>query len=98
MKRNLRDRLDSIESMLQSLLEQQTTREWYTTKEIAKRIGKAEYTVREYARLGRISASKRRSGRGKHLSWVVSHVEYVRLQRDGLLPTRKTAASLEAES
>ena len=49
-------------------------------------LGKAEFTVREWCRRRRIHAQKRRSGRGKFCSWVISHEELQRIQREGLLP------------
>lgn len=83
---SVEERLERIESMLVSLVEQQTVREWYSTDQVALIVGKSEFTVREWARLKRIAASKRRSGRGAHASWAISHAELVRLQREGLLP------------
>lgn len=76
-------RLDRIERLL---LEQKTIREWYGTDEFAERVGKAEFTVREWCRHGRIRAEKRRSGRGAFRSWAISHEEFLRYQREGLLP------------
>jgi excisionase family DNA binding protein len=80
------ERLDRIESVLGIFLEQKTIKDWYTTHEIAKILGKAEFTVREWCRNGRIRAEKKGSGRGKYQAWVVSHAELVRFQREGLLP------------
>ena len=77
------DRLDRIERLI---LDQKAIREWYTTEEFAEAVGKAEFTCREWCRLGRIQAEKRRSGRGKHQAWVVSHDELLRYRREGLLP------------
>lgn len=51
---NLDERLGRIERMLAILIERQTVREWYTTQEFACIVGKAEYTIREYCRLGRL--------------------------------------------
>jgi hypothetical protein len=79
-------RLDRIEAALAELLRQRTAKDWYTTEEVAKALGKAEFTVREWCRLGRIRAEKRQSGRGKFQAWVVSHAELQRFQREGLLP------------
>ena len=62
-------------------------KDWYTTEEVAKILGKAEFTVREWCRNGRVKAEKRMSGRGAFSTWVISHQELLRYQREGLLPT-----------
>ena len=85
------ERLDKIESMLTVLVERQQVREWYTTQEFAKTVGKAEFTIREYCRLGRLRAEKRQSGRGAYPQWVLSHAELDRYRRSGLLPVRRPA-------
>jgi len=79
-------RLDKIEATLQALVERQTVKEWYTTLEVARVVGKSEYTVREWCRQGRIRAEKKGSGRGKYQSWVVSHDEVQRFQKDESKP------------
>ncbi len=43
-------------------------RDWYTCDEFGALIDLAPYTVREHARLGRLHAEKRSSGRGAHCS------------------------------
>lgn len=48
------ERLDRIEELLRLLVEEKTVKEWYTTAEAAKILGKAEWTFREYCRLGRV--------------------------------------------
>lgn len=78
-------RLERIETAVLELLKQRTVKDWYTTEEVAELLGKAEFTVREWCRLGRIHAEKKGSGRGKYQSWVVSHTELQRIQREGLL-------------
>src|SRR5262249_32936636 len=85
------DKLDHLSAMVASLLERQRVQEWYTTAEAAALLGKAEFTIREGCRLGRIRAEKRRSGRGAHPAWVVAHEELLRYQREGLLPLRRLA-------
>jgi hypothetical protein len=85
----IEDRLSRIEHMLCILVERQTIKDWYTTEEFGKAVGKAEFTVREWCRLGRIIAQKRNSGRGAFASWVVSHAELMRYQREGLLRDRR---------
>jgi hypothetical protein len=87
----LRERLDRIESMLAVLVERQTVREWYTTEQVAQLVGKAEFTVREWCRHGRLRAEKRASGRGAYPAWVISHAELLRYQREGLLPAKRPA-------
>ena len=77
------DRLERIERLI---VDQRMIRGWYTTEEIARLVGKAEFTVREWCRLRRVHAQKRRSGRGMHCSWAISHEELLRYQREGLLP------------
>jgi hypothetical protein len=86
----LSERLEHIEAMLLLLVERQTMREWYTTHEFARAVGKAEFTIREYCRLGRLRAEKRQNGRGAYPQWVLSHAELERYQRTGLLPNPKT--------
>ena len=76
-------RLSRLEELLQ---EQQRVREYYSTAEAAAFLGKAEFTVREWCRLGRIHSQKKHSGRGEHQAWVISHEELLRVQREGLLP------------
>ena len=87
----MEERLEKIEAMLVVLVERQAVREWYTTEQMAELLGKSEFTVREYCRLFRLNAEKRVSGRGKYPQWVVSHNEYLRYQKEGLLPIRRPA-------
>lgn len=82
----LEERLARIESMLETLIERATVREWYSTEQVAELLGKTNYTVREWARLGRINAEKKGSGRGAHQGWIISHDELLRIQREGLKP------------
>lgn len=86
-----KEQLARIESLLAMLVERETIRDWYTTEEFARMLGKAEFTVREWCRLGRIKAEKRKSGRGAFASWVISHDELLRYQREGLLPQLRHA-------
>ena len=84
-------RLERMETLLAVLVERQQVREWYTTSEFANAIGKAEFTVRENLRLGRLRGEKRQNGRGAHQQWVLSHAELERYRRNGLLPIQKPA-------
>ena len=84
----LDDRLERIEHLLSSLLDREAVKSWYSVDELASVVGRSEFTCREWCRLGRVAAQKRPSGRGSHASWVISHSELQRYQRDGLLPGR----------
>ncbi len=84
----LEERLERIESMLVVLVERQTVKDWYSVDELAQLVGKAEFTVREWCRLGRIKAEKQLSGRGAFPAWCISHQELLRYQREGLIPLK----------
>ncbi|MCY2993348.1 MAG: helix-turn-helix domain-containing protein [Planctomycetota bacterium] len=79
-------RLERIETLLEQLVSQRTVKDWYTIAEVAQILGRAEFTVREWCRLGRVSASKRECGRGRAKEWIISHEELTRIQNEGLLP------------
>lgn len=81
-------RLERIEAVVTELLKQRTVKDYYDIDEVAELLGKAPFTVREWARLGRIRAEKKGSGRGKFQSWVVSHGELLRIRKEGLLVNR----------
>lgn len=78
-------RLDRIENMLGTLVDRATIKEFYEIEEFARLVGREPFTCREWARLGRIKAEKKASGRGPHARWAVSHDEFLRYQRCGLL-------------
>ncbi len=80
--------LQEVKALLALLVERNTVKNFYSTEELAKLLGKAEFTVREWCRLGRIRAEKKHSGRGKHSAWVISHAEMLRIQQEGLLPLK----------
>jgi DNA-directed RNA polymerase specialized sigma24 family protein len=80
------ERLTRIESVLESLVNGRACKEWFSTKEVADILGKAEFTVREWCRLGRVHAKKQNTGRGPHAAWVISRQEVLRIEREGLLP------------
>lgn len=80
------ERLSRIEAVLQTLVREQAGKEWYSTAEVAVLVGKAEYTVREWCRQRRLSASKKSYTRGAHPEWLIGHAELVRFQNEGLRP------------
>lgn len=70
------------------LVKRQVVKEWYSTEETGKILGKAEFTVREWRRHGCIRAEKRRSGRGKFCSWAIAQEVLLHIQRESLLPAK----------
>jgi hypothetical protein len=86
---SVEERLDNIEAMLVTLIERQKVREYYTVEEFAALVGRECYTVREWCRLGRIKADKKRSGRGKYPLWVIPHPEMLRYEKEGLIPIQR---------
>lgn len=85
----LMERLQRIEAALSVLVQQRSVKDWYTTAEVAQVVGKAEFTVREWCRHGRIHAEKRACGRGNSQEWIISHDELTRHQSQGLRPLPK---------
>ena len=83
---SLVERLGRIEAMLADLVRMRTAKEWYSTAEVSKLLGKSDYTIREHCRQGRIRAKKKPCGRGKGGEWLVSHEELTRLTNEGVLP------------
>jgi hypothetical protein len=79
-------RLEKIETLLAVLVEQRAAKEWYSTAEVAEILSRAEFTVREWCRLGRVRAEKKKAGRGPASEWMISHVELTRVRNEGLLP------------
>ncbi|HEY7424867.1 MAG TPA: helix-turn-helix domain-containing protein [Gemmataceae bacterium] len=83
--------LATVAQALSELLQVRTAKDYYTTAEVAKVLGKAEYTVREWCRQGRIRGRKKACGRGKGGEWLVSHEELTRIRNEGLLPFPRPA-------
>ncbi|MEM9409648.1 MAG: helix-turn-helix domain-containing protein [Planctomycetota bacterium] len=84
---DISERLDRIESLILLSNQNQNTREYYNTAEVAAILNKAEFTVREWCRLGRINAEKRKAGRGTAKEWMISRQEVNRIKNEGLLAT-----------
>lgn len=85
----LREQLNRIEASLSLLVQQRTIQDFYSTSEFAQIVDRAEFTVREWCRNGRIRAEKRDAGRGECGEWKISHAELLRYQSHGLLPDPK---------
>jgi Helix-turn-helix domain len=74
-----------LNGKVDALVAKETIQSNYSTKEFAERVHLSDWTVRNYCRLGRLIASKKRSGRGLYPEWTISHEELERYRRDGLL-------------
>ncbi|QDU10906.1 helix-turn-helix domain-containing protein [Gimesia aquarii] len=81
---DIENRLEKIETLLSELIQQKTQKEWYSTAELSELTGRAEFTVREWCRLGRVTAEKESHGR-KH-EWRVSYEEVQRILNHGPRP------------
>ena len=81
----LEERLEKIEALLAALVDRQGAKEWYSVEEFARIVGRSEFTCRSWFLNGRVHAVKKRSGRGAHAAWAISHSELLRYQREGLL-------------
>lgn len=79
-----------LESILSEIRDEVTSslpkKEHYTCAEVAALLGKATFTVRQWARLGRINAEKTHAGRGIDAEWRISYSEIQRYRNEGLLP------------
>ena len=88
--RELLEKLERIEAKLDALAQQRIVQEYYSTADMAEILGKSEFTVREWCRLGRINAEKRECGRGRTGEWQVSNDELERIKSYGLLSQKPT--------
>lgn len=79
-------RLGRIEASIRKISENRPNKEFYTCAEFAKLVNRAEYTVREWARLGRLRAEKTHGGRGRKAEWRFTQAEFNRYEAEGLLP------------
>lgn len=83
---DLKERLERIEKLLFEIQQERQVKDWYSTAEVAKKVGRAEFTVREWCRNGRVRAEKEKYGRGRALEWRISHEELQRILNHGPLP------------
>jgi hypothetical protein len=81
----LAERIARLEAELAAFRSEEVTPQYYSVAEFAHRVGRAPYTVREWARQGRIAAHRCVSG-GPYRPWVISHTELVRYEQWGLRP------------
>lgn len=79
-----------LESQVSALRERpavpQAPRTFYSVAELAKLVGKAPFTVRQWCNMGQINAVKRIEKRGGSALWGIAAEELERYRNDGLLP------------
>jgi hypothetical protein len=90
---NDEDRLERIEKMLRQLIDQATIKSHYTVEEFGGLVKRAPFTVRQWCNEGRINAEKSMTRSGSCSRWVISHTEYERFSREGLLPLHRASAN-----
>ncbi len=86
-------RLARVEAALRELDPSLRDRQWYSVKDVARRLGKTEYTVREWCRQRRLLAEKLDFGRGGQGEWRIGHDELLRLEREGLRPAETSQST-----
>jgi hypothetical protein len=79
--------LDRIEKSLALSVEKET----YTTDEVAQRVGRAEWTVRQWCNKGQVKGAKKVHGRGRQGEWRIPREELLRLQNEGPMPVNRRA-------
>lgn len=85
------DRLRRIEQLLERLVERSIVKSHYSVEEFAALVKRASFTVRNWCNDGRVHAQKSRTRSGSCSRWVISHAEFERYSREGLLPIRQQA-------
>jgi hypothetical protein len=84
----LGDILRMVAEVRDLLVDQKKVREYYSVDQAAECLGRRPFTVREWCRLRRINAEKRKTGRGRSTEWAISRAELSRIEKEGLLPLR----------
>jgi predicted transcriptional regulator len=77
---------------LDDLLSVKTIKDWYSVEEVAERVSRTPYQVREWLRTGRMIGTKRPVGRGRQKEWEVSHEELTQYLSHGLRPIIRVAS------
>jgi hypothetical protein len=90
VERELLERMNRIEDAIRQMAKAQVVKHYYTIEDVAAMLEKAPFTVREWARLGRIRASKALTGRGHSKEWRIAKTEIDRVRAQGLLPRQKS--------
>src|SRR5262245_10457580 len=77
--RLLLDMMGRIENRLAISVQKET----YTISEAAKRLGKSDWTVRQWCNKGQVEGAKKIHGQGRTGEWRIPHDSLLRLQNEG---------------
>jgi hypothetical protein len=66
-------------------------KESYTTEEVAERLGRAEWTVRQWCNKGKAEGAYKVHGKGRTGEWRIPHEFIVRFQNELLTPSNRAA-------
>jgi hypothetical protein len=70
---------------LQDRLALTVVKETYTIEETAGRLGRSDWTIRQWCNHGQVNGAKKVHGKGRTGEWRIPHDEVVRLQNEGPL-------------
>jgi predicted transcriptional regulator len=79
----------AIVRLLGDMVAQKIVKDAYSVDEVAERVERTTWQVREWLREGRMIGVKRATGRGRHKEWQVSHEELAHYQSHGLRPAAR---------
>jgi hypothetical protein len=92
----IRAEQENLRQMLMTLLNREQVKESYSTEEVAKKLGKRPWTVRQWCNLGQVPGAKHTAGRGKSGEWRIPHEVLVKLQNEGPTPLKRARVGAAA--
>ena len=75
-----------LEDMFRQMNQHKVVKESYTIDEVAKRLGRSEWTVRQWCNKGQVPDSVKVPGKGRTGEWRIPHEAVTRLESQGPLP------------
>jgi transposase len=81
MLREILERIDRLEKRQAVSVEKES----YTTEDVAVRLKRSEWTVRQWCNNGQVKGARKIHGKGRTGEWRIPHEEFVRLQNEGPL-------------
>lgn len=81
--------LERLEQKLNAGVE----REAYTAEQVAERLRRTPWTVRQWCNLGQVPGALKVPGKGRKGEWRIPHEVLLWLEKEGPVPVRKRLAS-----